>query len=128
MLHISKLSLVFSFAFVCGCTSSNASWSGHAVEYRAEYEILKAAVLAANNAESEAIALRDLGKWFNIRPYSYTLSTSNYHHKAGININDLKCGEEVFLSLHAKSDYEPRSGGFKFIPINKENLFLLEGK
>mgnify|MGYP001562337055 FL=1 len=125
---MTKISPVICFVLLCGCPTTNAFWSGHAAEYRAEYEILKAAVLMANTAENEAVALRDLASWFKSRPYGYTLSTSDYHRSNGVNIAELKEGEEVFLSLHAKSDYEPRSGGFRFIPKYKFNLLLLENK
>jgi hypothetical protein len=102
---------------------------GHGAEYRAEYEQHKAAVLAAKDAESEAKALQDLGLWFEQRPYGYYLvAPSQPQRTHGVDVNALAAGEPVELRLHMDSDYEPREGGFTFVPKNKMNLLLLEGK
>jgi len=103
-------------------------WHGHGAEYRAEYEQLKAAVLAATDAGSEAKALREMGLWFTQRPFGYTLATASQPNVNGVDLARLKDGEPVELSVHAKSDYEPRGGGFTFVPKDKLNLLLLEGK
>jgi hypothetical protein len=119
--------IVVVWALACGC-ASDGLWEGHGAEYRAEFEQHKAAVLAATDAESEAKALRELGLWFAERPYGYTLSTPSQPNANGVDLSRLKDGEPVELSRHMKSDYEPRGGGFMFVPKDKMNLLLLEGK
>ncbi len=102
---------------------------GHGAEYRAEYEQHKAAVLAATDAESEAKALQGLGLWFEERPYGYYLvAPSQPERTHGVDVNALAPGEPVELRLYIDSDYEPRTGGFSFVPKNRMNLLLLEGK
>src|ERR1700712_5193189 len=95
---------------------------GHAAEFRAEYEQLKAAILAAPDAPSEDGAMRDLGQWFKARPYGYTLRAAGQPNANGIHLDRLQPGESVTLDLHMRADSEPRPGGFTFVPKDKENL------
>ena len=121
-----RLIAVSSCVAFLGCSSVGRVLFGQGAEYRAEYEEHKAAVLAATDASSEAKALRELGLWFRDRPYSYTLSTASQPNIIGVDLTRLRPGEQVELRIHAKSDYEPREGGFKFVPKDKTNLLLLE--
>ena len=123
-----RITIVAACALTCGCASMHGFLAGHGAEYRAEYEQRKAAVLAAADADAEADALRELGAWFKRRPYGYTLSTASQPNANGVDLLKLRPGEPVELRLHAKSDYEPRAGGFTFVPKEKANLLLLEGK
>lgn len=112
----------------CGCAPLNGVLFGRGAEYRAEFEQHKAAILAADDAESEAKALRELGVWFKHRPYGYTLFAASQPQTNGVNVTRLEPGEPVEVRVHARSDYEPREGGFVFIPKDKMNLLLLKGK
>jgi hypothetical protein len=115
------LGLAMAMVFVSGCASGNGA------KYRAEYEDLKAAVLSATDARTEAKALREFGLWFRNSPYGYTLSTPSQPNINGVDLAKLQPDEPVKLRLYARSDFEPRGGGFKFVPRDKMNLILLEG-
>ena len=123
-----QLSLATRITIIIACALAGGCTSGHGAEYRAEYEQRKAAVLAATDPESEAKALRELGLWFRQRPYGYSLSTASQPGTNGVDLSRLQPGEPVELRVHAKSDYEPRAVGFTFVPRDKANLLLLEGK
>jgi hypothetical protein len=103
------------------------SCTAHAPESRAQYEQLKSAILAAPDPAAEARAIDNLGHWFKTSPYGYTLSAQSQPGLNGLDISKLEPGQPVELSLHASSDYEPRPGGFTFVPRDKKNLLLLEG-
>jgi hypothetical protein len=122
-----RLIFVTACALACGCGGTRGFWSGHGREYRAEYEQRKAAVLAAEDAAGEAEALRELGRWFGRRPYGYTLRAASQPGRNGVDLARLAPGEPVELGVHARSDLEPRPGGFTFVPKDKANLLLLEG-
>jgi hypothetical protein len=124
---LSRMITLAACALVCGCAAQRGFISGRGAEYRAEYERHKAAVLAAPEANAEAKALHELGVWFNQCPYGYTLSTASQPNTNGVNSSKLRPGEPVELRLHAKSDYEPRRGGFTFVPKEPANLLLLAG-
>ena len=113
---------------ICGCAATRGILYGHGAEYRAEYEQLKAAVLAANDPTTEATALREMGLWFKKRPYGYRLAAASQPNMNGVELTRLPPGQPVELRIHMKSDHEPRDGGFTFVPKDKMNLLLLEGK
>ena len=125
---LSLLPLVIACTLACGCASVRGFMRGHGAEYRAEYEQHKAAVLAATDAEGEADALRALGLWFKRRPYGYHLSAASQPQHDGVDLNALAADEPVEVQVFADSDYEPREGGFSFVPKDKMNLLLLRGK
>jgi hypothetical protein len=65
--------------------------------------------------------------WFKKRPIGYRLSTVSQPGVNGVDLARLEPGEPVQVRLYMKSDYEPRDGGFTFVPKEKMNLLLLGG-
>lgn len=124
----SRLALAVMLVSISGCASIDRILFGRGAEYRAEYEDLKLAVLSATDAKAEAKALHELGLWFKQSPYGYTLSTPSQPDINGVDLRKLQAGEPVELHLRARSDWEPRTGGFTIVPRDKMNLILLEGK
>lgn len=104
--------------FVWGC-------QGRGGEYRAEYDALRDAVLTAPNEANEAEALRNLGRWLAGSPYAAVV-TEHGSDRLEFDPARLQPGARVDVSLMAKSDWEPRRGGFVFVPKNPSNLLLLK--
>ena len=94
-----------------------------------EFEELKAAVLAAEDAQAEARAMRELGLWFRRRPYGYMLHAKSQEGGNGVAPESMRAGEEVEVLLHKKSDlFSPVMAQFTFVPKDPRNLILLEGR
>ena len=112
---------------VCGCVSSSPRMSQ--VEFRTEFKKHKEALFSAKDIQAEAKALTQMGTLIKeSQYYGYRLSAPSQPSINGVNVDRLQPNEPVTLHLYARSDYEPRTGGFEFTPKQKENLFLLEGK
>jgi uncharacterized protein YceK len=126
-MKVISIILIMIIASLSGCTSIHGFLFGHAAEYRAEYETLKVNVLSSKDTTTEAKALHEMGLWLKRRGFVYRLSTSSQPNFNGVDLEKLTSTEPVELHLYARSDYEPRSGGFSFIPKDKSNLILLEG-
>jgi hypothetical protein len=108
--------------FVWGCHGSLGQ--GRGAEYRSEYDALRDAVLTAQDAAGEAEALRNLGDWLAGSPYAAVVTE---HGSDGLEFDpaQLQPGARVDVALMAKSDWEPRRGGFVFVPKDPMNLLLL---